>query len=340
MCCKALTLRLRPGGAEPQPARVYVVLAGGTGGSRFVTGLAAAVGEGNVTVIVNVADDSEFYGLYICPDIDSNIYALAGLVDMERGWGLRHDSFNFMDAGRRFGEQDWFNIGDHDLATHRARTDWLASGLTLSEAVQREASAFDTTATIIPASDDPLRSWVVTDSGRMAFQDYLVRRRAQDRVIRLELEGLDAASPAPRVLPAIAEADAIFIAPSNPVASIGPILALPGVVDALREAPASVVAVSPIVDGRPLQPPTGEMMSGLGREVSALEVARQYSEFADAFVLDLLDGEQAAHIAALGLEVHVTDTLMVDVQSRMRVARTALNAAGVQSGTGSRSSPP
>jgi LPPG:FO 2-phospho-L-lactate transferase len=309
--------------------QMYVVLAGGTGGSRFVSGLAAVVGQPQVTVIANVADDDEFYGLHISPDIDSHIYALAGALDFKRGWGIRGDRFNFMQAGLRFGGQDWFNIGDRDLATHHARTRWLGEGLSLTAATERLTEAFGVKARILPATDDYLRSSVVTPAGRFSFQEYLVKRHAADRVKAHELDGLEKARPTIQVLDAIDGASAIFIAPSNPVASIGPILALPGMCDALARAKAKVIAVSPIIAGAALQPPTAEMMSGLGLEVTAPSVARLYAHLADAFVFDRLDAEHAEEIRASGLEAHAVDTIMRNGQGRKRVASAALRAAGI-----------
>jgi LPPG:FO 2-phospho-L-lactate transferase len=309
--------------------RMYVVLAGGTGGSRFVTGLAALVGQHEVTVIANVADDDQFYGLHVSPDIDSNIYALARLIDVERGWGLRGDTFHFMEAGRRFGQQDWFKIGDRDLATHQARSDWLAQGLTLSEATSRLAAAFSVKARILPATDNRLRSCVVTAAGTLSFQEYLVKRHAADRVVGYELDGIATARPTQKVVDAIRSADAIFLAPSNPVASIGPILALPGIRESLSRASAPVTAVSPVIAGRALRPPTAEMMSGLGIEVSAAGVAGMYAGLADAFLLDAVDAALQPEIAALGLKPQVTNTIMRGSRGRKSVARAALRAAGL-----------
>ncbi|MEX2236150.1 MAG: 2-phospho-L-lactate transferase [Dehalococcoidia bacterium] len=309
--------------------RVYVVLAGGTGGSRFVTGLTALVGEHEVTVIANVADDDQFYGLHVSPDIDSNIYALAHLIDVERGWGLRGDTFHFMEAGLRFRQQDWFRIGDRDLATHQARSDLLAQGLTLTEATSQLAAAFGVKARILPATDDRLRSRVVTAAGSLPFQEYLVKRHAADPVVGYELDGIASARPTQQVLDAIRSAVAIFLAPSNPVASIGPILALPGMRDAISRASAPVVAVSPIIAGQALQPPSGEMMSGLGIEVSAAGVAGLYAGLADAFLFDVVDAGLQAEISALGLSPHVANTIMRGSRGRKSVARAALRAAGL-----------
>jgi LPPG:FO 2-phospho-L-lactate transferase len=302
-----------------------VALCGGVGGSRLLRGLADVAGAGNVTAVVNTADDEVFHGLYFSPDPDIVTYALAGLVDDERGWGYRGETFRFLDALRRFGRDTWFQIGDRDLATHLHRTRLLREGWTLSRVAADIARRLGVETAILPMSDDPVRTTVVTDAGTLSFQEYLVRDGARAPVRAVIYEGAEDARPGPGVLAAIREAHAIVIAPSNPVASIGPILA----VRAIREAVAAhprVVAVSPIIGGRSLQPPAAEMLAGLGAEVSALGVARRYAGIAKAFVLDREDTALAPEIEALGMRAVVTATVMRDAPSRAALARAALDA--------------
>lgn len=303
-----------------------VALCGGVGGSRLVRGLADVVGGRDVTAIVNTGDDDEFHGLYVSPDPDIVTYALAGLVDDDRGWGYRDETFRFLEALGRFGRETWFQIGDRDLATHLHRTLLLRRGWTLSQVAGDLARRLGVKTRVIPMSDDPVRTRVVTDAGTLSFQEYLVRRRARDAVRAVVFEGAEDAAPAPGVLEAIREADAVIIAPSNPVASVGPILALRPVREAVAAHP-RVVAVSPIIGGRSLQPPAAEMLAGLGEEVSALGVARRYAGLAGAFVLDRADAGLAPGIEALGMRAVVADAVMRDAQARRALALAALDAA-------------
>ncbi|MCH7511325.1 MAG: 2-phospho-L-lactate transferase [Chloroflexi bacterium] len=307
---------------------MIVVLSGGVGGSRFLQGLARAVPPEEIVAVVNTGDDEEFFGLYVSPDPDIVTYALAGLVDEERGWGMQGDTFRWLEAMRRFGNETWFQIGDRDLATHLYRTRRLREGATLSQVAAELAERLDVRARILPMSDDRVRTVVETEAGPLPFQRYLVQRQARDRVLAVRFEGADAARPAPGVLEALQAAEAILIAPSDPIASIGPILALPGVREALRSRRDRVAAISPIVAGRSLRPPTGELLAGLGSEVSAPGVARLYSDVARVFVLDRQDEALAPQVRELGLEPFVTDTVMRDADAKESLARAALQALG------------
>ncbi len=289
-------------------------------------GLADAVGARNVTAIVNTGDDDEFHGLYVSPDPDIVTYALAGLVDDDRGWGYRGETFRFLEALARFGRETWFQIGDRDLATHLHRTLLLRRGWTLSQVAADLARRLGVETAVIPMSDDPVRTRVVTDVGTLSFQEYLVRRRARDAVRAVLFEGAEDAAPAPGVLEAIRAADVVVIAPSNPVASVGPILALRSIREAVAAHP-RVVAVSPIIGGRSLQPPAAEMLSGLGEEVSALGVARRYAGLAKTFVLDRADEARAPGVEAMGMRAVIADTVMRDAEGRRALAATALDAA-------------
>lgn len=305
---------------------MIAVLSGGVGGSRFLQGIVRVVPPGEVVAVVNTADDDEFFGLYVSPDPDIVTYALAGIVDEGRGWGVRGDTFRWLEAMRRFGHDTWFQIGDRDLATHLYRTRRLHEGASLSQVTAEIAERLDVRARILPMSDDRVRTVVETNTGTLPFQRFLIERRARDPVRGLRFEGIESARPAPGVLDALRDADAVLIAPSDPLASIGAILALPGLRDALRVRRRRIAAVSPIVAGRSFQPPAAELLAGLGHEVSALAVARLYADVASVFVLDRQDEDLVPQVRALGLEPVVTDTVMRDNTSKEALARAALQA--------------
>ena len=305
---------------------MITVLSGGVGGSRFLQGLAGVARPPEITVIVNTGDDDEFFGLYVSPDIDIVTYALAGLVDEERGWGYRGDTFHWLEAMARFGHETWFHLGDRDLATHIHRTALLREGHTLSQVTAKVGGALGVEVRLLPMSDQPVPTVVTTPAGRLSFQEYLVKRRAADRVLAVDFVSAEGAAPAPGVLEAIAGAEAVIIAPSNPIGSIAPILALPGVREALLAAKAPVAAISPVVAGRVFQPPADGMMAGLGHEVSARGVARIYAGLADVFVFDNQDASQAEDVTALGLTPAVTDTVMRSAGVKEELARRTLAA--------------
>lgn len=308
---------------------MIIVLCGGVGGSRFLCALASVVEPARITAIINTGDDEEFHGLHVSPDPDIVTYALAGEVDQERGWGLRGDTFNWLASLERYGRETWFQIGDRDLATHLHRTRRLREGAALSEITGDIARAFGVRARLLPMSDQRVRTIVETDAGDLAFQEYLVKRRAQDAVRGVRFDGAAAARPAPGVLDAIREADAILLAPSNPIGSIGPILAVPGIRDALASAPVPRLGISPVVGGRSLQPPAAEMLDGLGFEVSVEGVARVYSGLIDALIVDTADAADAPAVEAAGLRPIVTHTIMRGPGRAASLARTALRAAGI-----------
>lgn len=309
---------------------MIVVLCGGVGGSRFVRSLAMVVDQGRITAVVNTGDDEEFHGLYVSPDPDIVTYALAGEVDEERGWGFRGETFRWLEYLRRFQRETWFQIGDRDLATHLHRTMLLRDGRTLSDAAARIARAFGLEARILPMSDDRVRTVIETEESDLSFQRYLVERWARDQVRAVRYDGASTAKPAPGVIDAITTAEALFIAPSNPIGSVGPILAIPGVRAAVEGARTRTVAISPIVGGASLQPPAGEMMEGLGYEVSVVGVARLYSGLASTLIIDEADRARAREIEALGMTCVVGRTVMSDDQRRRDLARTALEATGVR----------
>lgn len=308
---------------------MITVLCGGVGGSRFVRALASVLPHDRITAIINTADDEWFHGLYVSPDPDIVTYALADEIDEERGWGLRGDTFRWLESLRRFGHETWFQIGDRDLATHLHRTRLLQEGRTRTEIVAAIARAFGVGIRLLPMSDEPVRTIVETASGDLSFQQYLVQRRAQDAVRGVRFDGIDDARPAPGVLDAIRGAEAILIAPSNPIGSILPILSVPGGRDAIVASKAPRIAVSPIVGGRSLQPPAGEMMAGLGYAVDVAGVAEIYRDLVDTLVLDEADASDAARVAATGVRAVVAPTIMRDDAARRALARAVLAAAGV-----------
>ncbi len=306
-----------------------VLLAGGVGGAKLAEGLAAHLGA-DLTVVVNTGDDLELHGLAIWPDHDTVAYTLAGLDDEERGWGLRDETWAVMDGLAALGEEQWFRLGDRDLATHHWRTDRLRAGVRPTDVARGLSVALGIAPTILPMTDQPVQTEVLTDDGWLEFQEYFVHRHQAPEVAEVRFVGIDAARPSPEVLAALAAAEVIVIAPSNPIVSIGPILALPGMAAALAEARARgvpIVAVSGIIGGRALKGPADRMLTSLGHESSALGVARLYADHATAFVLDETDTDSASSIADLGLRPVVTDTIMTDDAARARVAAVVLRAA-------------
>jgi len=308
---------------------MITILCGGVGGSRFVCAMASVLPPERLTAIINTADDDWFHGLYVSPDPDIVTYALAGEVDEERGWGMRGDTFRWLESLRRFGEDTWFRIGDRDLATHLHRTRLLREGQPLSTIVADVARAFGVAVRLLPMSDDPVRTLVETDAGVLRFQEFLVRRHAQDAVRAVRFHGADVARPAPGVLDALRSAEAILIAPSNPVGSIGPILAVPGVREAVARATAPRLAVSPIVGGRSLQPPAGEMMAGLGYPVDVTGVAEIYAGLIDTLIVDEADADRAAAVQATGMRAIVRPTIMRDDAARRALAAAVLEQLGI-----------
>jgi LPPG:FO 2-phospho-L-lactate transferase len=296
------------------------------GGARFLRGLSPHTDAADVTVIGNTGDDEEFFGLHVSPDLDTILYTLAGRADPTHGWGVAGDTFAALDALGTLGEPTWFRLGDRDLATHLVRTMHLRRGWTLSRVTAALCRAHGVRTRLLPMTDDRVRTFVHTDAGRLAFQDFLVRRRARGRVRRIELAGARLARPAPGVLAALRTSRAILIAPSNPLVSVGPIAAVRGVRAALRRRRDRVVAVTPLVGGRPVKGPLHRMLRGLGLEVSPRGVARLYADVAGTFVLDERDRRWGPAIAALGMRVVVTDTVMRTRAVAARLAGTALAA--------------
>ncbi len=308
------------------PPRRITILAGGVGGARFVRGLAALVDGRRLTVIGNTGDDEEFFGLHVAPDLDTMVYTLAGLADPVRGWGRRGETFACLEALGDLGEPIWFGLGDRDLATHLLRTARLRAGWPLSRVTAAFVRAHGVRARVLPMTDDRVRTFVHTERGRLPFQDYLVRLKARGTVRRIEVTGARRARPAPGVLEAIARSQAIVFAPSNPLVSIGPILAVPAIRRALARRRGRVAAVSPLVGGRAVRGPLHRMLRGLGLEVSVRGVARLYRGLVDVFVLDRRDAAWAERLEALGMRVVVTDTIMRTPARAARLAGVVLRA--------------
>ncbi len=304
------------------------VLAGGVGAARFLRGLFEVVDQAEVTVIVNTADDTVFHGLHISPDIDTVVYTTAGAIDPERGWGLADESWRAMEALGRYSDQGavtWFNLGDRDLGTHLWRTGRLREGLTLSQVTAELANAWGLRYRLLPVTNDPLATFVTTADGELPFQEYFVRHRHGIAVSSVRFAGDAAAVPAPGVLDALTHADRIIVAPSNPLVSIGPLLAVPGVHDALTANRHKVVAVSPIIAGAALKGPADRMMVELGHEASVVGVAKLYESFVDTLIIDTADAPSHDLVRAVGVRVIVTDTIMSQPGVGQSLARRALD---------------
>jgi len=308
---------------------MIVVLAGGVGAARFLQGVVQVVPQEELVVIANTGDDREFYGLHVSPDVDIVMYTLAGLVNESQGWGIRDDTYATMQQLTSYGNEDWFQLGDRDLATHIHRTQRLRQGKTLSEVTDEIRERLGLKLRILPMSDQSVQTYVQTPAGLLHFEEYFVKRRCSDPVQNVEFVGASAAKAAPGVLDAIKEAEAILIAPSNPIVSIGSILAVPGIHDMLHEASGMVVAVSPIIGGAPIKGPADKLMSGLHMEVSAVGVARSYRDFLDVMVIDQQDAHLLDRIEDLGIPALATDTIMRDMETKAALARTVLKAAGL-----------
>ena len=298
-----------------------VVLTGGVGGAKLVLGLAETLDPSDVTAIVNTGDDFRHLGLHVSPDVDTLLYTLSGKANPLQGWGRADESWTFMAAVRELGGEDWFALGDGDLALHVLRTARLAAGDSLSAISADFARAFGIAATIVPMSDDPVATWLDSDEGALPFQHYFVARRCAPAVRRIRFEGADAARPASRALEAIANAEAILIAPSNPWLSVDPILAVPGVRAALAAAAAPIVAVSPLIGGKAVKGPTAKLMGELGVETTNAAIASHYGGLLDAILINHGDD------APPGLRSAATDILMRDAADRRRVVEAALALA-------------
>jgi len=305
-------------------------LAGGIGASKLLFGLHRVMDPRDLTVVVNTGDDITLHGLAISPDVDIVTYTLAGLVNPDTGWGFRDETFRALEQLAVYGHSQWFHLGDRDLATHLHRTEMLRGGASLSEAAESIRKALGVQAKILPMSDQPVPTMMETDQGRIHFQEYLVQRHAEPRLRSISFDGIEQARPAPEVLEAIERASCIVICPSNPLISIGPILAVPGVRDALRRRRANVIAVCPIVGGKSLKGPSDRMMAQLGCDVSPIGVARMYQDVCGTMVIDSVDSNYGPGIESLGFELIIHPTVMRNAEDKDLLARRILKFAESQ----------
>jgi LPPG:FO 2-phospho-L-lactate transferase len=307
---------------------VYTVLAGGVGAARFLRGLCEVVPPSQVVAVVNVGDDLTLHGLRICPDLDSITYWLGGVVHPEQQWGRADETVVVAEELARFGAPTWFTLGDRDLATHLYRTSRLRDGVPLSVVTAEITRAFGVEVRLLPTTDDEVTTRISTADGRdLHFQEYWVRERAQPEVAQVRLAGRDRAQAGPGVVEAILDADAVLVAPSNPVVSIGTILAVPGVREAVHQTAAPVVGVSPIVGGRVVRGMAHKLLPAVGAEVSAAGVARHYGDLLDGWVVDTQDADAEHEVGAMGVHCVATDTLMDDIEVAAALARTCLDLA-------------
>ena len=309
-----------------------VALAGGTGGAKLAHGLQLALPDHSLDVVVNTGDDTERHGLLVMPDHDAVFYMLDGRFDHERGWGIADESWTVMDELERYGEDAWFRLGDHDFATHIARASRLNDGASLTDAVLALQTARGLPSRVLPMTDEAVRTQVRTDEGWLEFQEYFVHRRHAPDVHEIRYDGVEVAQPTPQVKAAFAAATAVIVGPSNPILSLGPILAVPGMLELIRAARSrgvAVVAVSGIVGGVALKGPADRLLASLGFESSALTIAMRYAGWLDGFVLDNADASLEPSVAALGMRTLVTNTIMEDESGRQRLAREVLAFCGV-----------
>jgi LPPG:FO 2-phospho-L-lactate transferase len=308
------------------PSRERVtVLSGGIGGVKLVEGLQELLPPDALSVICNTGDDQEFWGLHVSPDVDTVLYTLSGLINRDQGWGLDSESFQALELLERYGEPTWFKLGDRDLATHVLRTQWLREGRRLSDVTAELARRLGILCAVMPMSDDRLRTVVVTPDGELDFQDYFVRRRFETPVDEVRYDGAADALPGPEALAAILGATTVLIAPSNPIASIGPMLAIRGLKEALGHATGMRIAISPLIGGEAVKGPTVPMMQAAGLPISPLGIAQAYEGLVDAIVIDRQDVAFKPDLESAGLRVLVTDTLMEGFEGRLRLAAEVLD---------------
>jgi LPPG:FO 2-phospho-L-lactate transferase len=306
---------------------MITALGGGVGAAKFLEGLARVERGEQLSVIVNTGDDIVLHGLRVSPDVDTIIYRLSGIIDTGKGWGVRGDTFECLAALARFGSETWFNIGDTDFATHLYRTQLRHNGFTPSQVTAELARAFGINENIkvLPMTDADVETWIVTDEGEMHFQEYFVKRKMKPDVIKVVFKNIESALPAPGVTESIRDARVIILCPSNPIISIGPILNVRGIGEALRAAGAKIIAISPLIGGVPLKGPADKLMRGLGLEVSSAGVARLYGDFLDVMVIDMEDSGEAERISGMGIKPVVLDTVMSDPDKAALLASAVLS---------------
>ena len=314
-----------PPGITNPPA--VLALAGGVGGAKLALGLALLLDPGELVVCVNTGDDETFHGLHVSPDLDTIMYTLSGLSNEETGWGVGGDTFTALDMLGKFGADTWFNLGDRDFATHIRRTQLLADGKTLSEVTDELNRSLGVTQLVVPMSDDSVKTVLVTDEGELPMQRYFVGRRAEPKIFEVRYLGADTATAAPGFQDALARAGMLVMCPSNPYLSLGPILAIPAVRKKIRAFPGKKVCVSPIVGGDAVNGPAGKIMAELGKEVSCVQVAREYLDICDVLVIDVQDEALAPQIQEMGITPLVTSTIMKTSQDKIALAKKILALA-------------
>lgn len=297
-----------------------LALAGGVGGAKLALGLSRILPPSDLTVVVNTGDDEEFHGLHVSPDVDTVMYTLAGLSNQETGWGITGETFNALERLNAYGAESWFNLGDKDLATHIRRTHLLRQGESLSAVTDSLRRALGVAHPIVPMSDDPVRTMLTTTIGELPMQTWFVKRRCEPAVSSIRFAGAERAKPSPLFTQALRDCDALVFCPSNPFISVAPILAVPGVRDAVERFDGARIAVSPIVGGQAIKGPAAKMMGELGIEPSCVGVAKQYRGLCDIFVLDDVDADRAPNIEALGMRAAVTNTMMLTDDDKARLA--------------------
>ena len=304
-----------------------LALAGGVGGAKLVFGLARCLPPGDLVICVNTGDDETFHGLHVSPDLDTMMYTLSGLSNQETGWGVAGDTFTALEMLGKFGVDTWFNLGDRDFATHIRRSQLLAEGKTLSEVISELNRSLGVFHSVIPMSNDPVKTVLSTDEGELPMQRYFVGRRAEPKVFEVRYVGVENATAAPGLLDSLAKCGMLVLCPSNPYLSLGPILALPGVRHLMRDFSGKKVCVSPIVGGDAVKGPAGKIMAELGKQVSCVEVAREYRDICDVFVMDNEDQDLASEIEKMGLTPLVTSTIMETEEDKIALAREILALA-------------
>ena len=297
-----------------------LALAGGVGGAKLALGLSRILPATDLTIVVNTGDDEEFHGLHVSPDVDTVMYTLAGLSNPETGWGITGETFQALGRLNAYGADTWFNLGDKDLATHIRRTHLLQQGYSLSEVTESLRTALGVKHPIVPMSDDPVRTMLTTGIGELPMQTWFVRHRCEPAVSSIRFAGAERAKPAPEFTRALREYDLLVFCPSNPFVSVAPILAVPGVRDAIERFDGTRIAVSPIVGGQAIKGPAAKMMGELGIESSCVGVASQYKGLCDIFVLDDVDADRAGDVETLGMRAAVTNTMMVTDDDKVRLA--------------------
>jgi LPPG:FO 2-phospho-L-lactate transferase len=309
---------------------MITVLSGGTGSLKLVQGLLNLTKPEEITIIVNTADDFEWLGLYVSPDLDTAIYLLAGLLDENKFWGIKGDTFHFLNMIKKYGYEDWFSIGDRDLATHFHRTMLIKKGYTLTEAASSLCRTFNIKVKILPMSNEKVTTFVKTDKGTLPFQEFWVKRKGKERVLDVNFEGIEKAKPAPGVVESINKADGIIIGPSNPVTSIGPILGVPGVREALEAVDAKRICISPIVGREPISGPAGNLLSGIGVEVSSFGIASVYQGLIDEMFIDNCDEALTERISTLGIKVFCTNIIMKNEEDKTNLAKLVIKRLGAK----------